>query len=402
MFWLLGCSRIHRLGIRMSKKVIIFGTGILGKTAYKYFEKRYNIACFLDNDVKKWNQLLFGKPIMNPEILKEEKDVMVVVPGGIHKEEMCEQVYSYGIKEVILLNFEEKIYTPYIQKDEEEGENEFVIQFKGGLGNQLFQYAFMRYLIIKEKKKCSIDLSYYIYPHVMKYMLQDVFKKVTVKRCNPYIREKYLSDEELCYCEGYDVGSAFECFMAADIKKVGYGYLTGYYQSASFPEAIKDTLKRELLFPEVDDAGMKKYLELLKEKNTVSIHIRRGDYLSETNNAIYGNICNEEYYLRAMEYILQSVENPIFVLFSDDIEWVKKNCSIKNAIYIESKEFQNYSDWYDMYLMSMCRHNVIANSTFSWWGAWLNDYEEKIVIAPKKWFNQKTLLDICPTDWIRL
>ena len=89
-------------------------------------------------------------------------------------------------------------------------------------------------------------------------------------------------------------------------------------------------------------------------------------------------------------------------MFSDDIEWVKKNYGMQNVIYVEPKKFQKFNDWYDMYLMSMCKHNIIANSTFSWWGAWLNNHEKKIVIAPQKWFAQDALLDICPVDWVRL
>lgn len=384
------------------KKVVIFGAGHLGEVTYEYFKNRYEIAYFLDNDAKKWNGLFCGKTILNPEVLKGEKDVMVIVPDGVHKDEICMQLYSYGIREVLLLNFSEKIYTPYISLEEESAKKEFIVQFCGGLGNQLFQYAFMRYLMLKEGKRCSVDMSYYMYPQVMKYTLQEVFSNVVVKRCNPYNREKYLLDIKMCYREKYHAKSAFDCYKSADIRKGDCGYLTGYYQSASFSEAIKDTLRKELLFGEVADSGIKKYIKILNENNSVSMHIRRGDYFSEANKDIYGSVCDKEYYIRAMKYISQVIDNPLFVLFSDDIEWVKKNYGMQNVIYVEPKKFQKFNDWYDMYLMSMCKHNIIANSTFSWWGAWLNNHEKKIVIAPQKWFAQDALLDICPVDWVRL
>ena len=96
------------------------------------------------------------------------------------------------------------------------------------------------------------------------------------------------------------------------------------------------------------------------------------------------------------------VGNCKFIFFSNDMEWVKRNYNIENAIYVNSTLFDNYQDWYDMYLMSMCKHNIIANSTFSWWGAWLNSNKEKIVIAPNKWVNLCDYKDIYPDDWIKM
>lgn len=384
------------------KKVIIFGVGQLGKIAYEYYCKRYDISYFVDNNQKNWNTYIYDLPVFNPEILKNEKDLMVIVPDGTYKGEMCRQLYLYGIKEILIMEFSEKIYTPYEEKHIHEPKEEFIISFKGGLGNQLFQYAFMRYLVLKEGKNCSADLSYYIYPNVMEYVLDKSFADISVARCNPYLRESYIVDKEYYYKEPDFVKSAYDSFLQSNITKKGCGYLEGCFQSSFYPENIKDILYKELIFEKITDKGVEKYLSLFEKKNTVSIHIRRGDYLTKENIMVFGNICTEKYYKKAMEYMKTQVDNPIYIFFSNDKEWVKNNYNMDNAIYINEDDFENYKDWYDMYLMSMCKHNIIANSTFSWWGAWLNRNSQKIVIAPQNWFHQEAVVDICPREWIRI
>ena len=117
---------------------------------------------------------------------------------------------------------------------------------------------------------------------------------------------------------------------------------------------------------------------------------------------MYGNICTNEYYLRAIAYMREKIENPTFFFISDDIEWVAKQNLVKDGIYIRADSFKRYEDWYDIAIMSLAGHNIIANSSFSWWGAWLNQNQQKIVIAPKKWNNLSNYTDICPPDWIRI
>ena len=98
----------------------------------------------------------------------------------------------------------------------------------------------------------------------------------------------------------------------------------------------------------------------------------------------------------------EKVNNCRFYFFSDDIEEIKEHYKMDNAVYVEKAMFDGYEDWYDMYLMSICKHNIIANSTFSWWGAWLNRHEDKIVIAPEKWINSCDYQDIYPKGWMQM
>lgn len=141
--------------------------------------------------------------------------------------------------------------------------------------------------------------------------------------------------------------------------------------------------------------------EKIKDQITVSVHIRRGDYL-QGNNLNYHGICGMDYYQNAIEYLQKKEKNLTFVFFSDDIERVKENFAMGSAYFVDRNVGKDA--WQDMQLMSLCKHNIIANSSFSWRGAWLNANPEKIVIAPKHWFANPELTDqdIVPESWIRL
>jgi hypothetical protein len=144
----------------------------------------------------------------------------------------------------------------------------------------------------------------------------------------------------------------------------------------------------------------KKTLSRLESSNAVSLHIRRGDYVDDVKNK-YLLTFGLEYYNEAVSYIKQTVVDPVFYIFSDDIDWAKNNLKIGEAIFVSSPDIKDYEE---LVLMSKCKHNIIANSSFSFWGAWLNQNFNKIVIAPKKWSNKfvKQYSNIAPPDWIRL
>ena len=143
--------------------------------------------------------------------------------------------------------------------------------------------------------------------------------------------------------------------------------------------------------------------EEIKQLNSVSIHVRRTDYISNIPANNYHGTCNETYYIEAMKIIGKKISNPHFYIFSDEPEWFKAN--IKTNFQVTFVEHnKNEKSFEDMYLMSLCKHNIIANSSFSWWGAWLNSNENKQVIAPANWFQDKTknTKDLLPETWIKL
>ena len=176
-------------------------------------------------------------------------------------------------------------------------------------------------------------------------------------------------------------------------------YLAGYWQSEKYFSFIEEKIKAEFTFKiEIDDIN-KKYLEEMNKVESISLHVRRGDYLSSPSL----NVCTEKYYENAITYFRERIENPIFFVFSNDIEWCRQNINGKDIKYINvNKGERSYND---MRLMSACKHNIIANSSFSWWGAWLNSNAQKIIVAPNKWINNSKNVsesDIIPEKWKKI
>jgi hypothetical protein len=134
------------------------------------------------------------------------------------------------------------------------------------------------------------------------------------------------------------------------------------------------------------------------------VHIRRGDYLLNPETQKIHGVCSLSYYFEAIALLEKEFENINYFIFSDDINWVKENLHVTNAVYIESEEERIAHE--DIYLMSLASHNIIANSSFSWWGAWLNQYEHKMVIAPKRWFADEVMYqqshDIVCESWVKI
>ena len=180
------------------------------------------------------------------------------------------------------------------------------------------------------------------------------------------------------------------------------GYFSGYWQSYKYTEPVKKELREKFQFREIDDKKIREIVQQMTINNTVSLHIRAGDYLSPQNAAIFGGICTLEYYCTAIEFMVKKINNPLFFVFSNDINWCKENIPLSNVVWMDEKILSTHEDWVEMYLMSCCKHNIIANSSFSWWAAWLNENSEKIVIAPKKWLQTVENEEICPQEWIRI
>ena len=184
-------------------------------------------------------------------------------------------------------------------------------------------------------------------------------------------------------------------------------YFEGFFQSEKYFSSISERVKSSFTFKgRLNDTSQKIATILDKQKNTVSIHIRRGDYVNlKSTNDLHGT-CSINYYLQAISLLKSKLENPYFYFFSDDSDWVKENLlhHLENTVLIENNIAEN--SWQDMALMSKCKHHIIANSSFSWWGAWLNPDKEKIIIAPQNWFNINDeyfdARDIIPQHWIKL
>jgi len=290
-----------------------------------------------------------------------------------------------------------------------------IIDVNGGLGNQMFQYAFGRSLAIHFDTDLKLDLTSFQTYELREFQLDKFnvsYSKATDKDKNKYKinlklikylkylikRSKVLRNIKFGKTYFEKQGFAFD----SNVFTSNCIYFIGYWQSFKYLENIRDILLKDFTLKyEMNDLNTN-MLSLINETNSISLHIRRGDYIlnSHTNN-IHGT-CSLDYYHKAIELTSQKVDNPVYYLFSDDIEWVKEN--LKNKFPTHYIDFNNDTPERDIILMSKCKHNIIANSSFSWWGAWLNNYSNKIIIAPKKWVNNNNIntVDLIPKDWKRL
>lgn len=177
-------------------------------------------------------------------------------------------------------------------------------------------------------------------------------------------------------------------------------YLKGYWQSEKYFEAHAATLRADFSFKSPLTGQNSVLAGNIRNLNAISLHVRRGDYVKNPATAAIHGLCSLDYYNAAIQHVLRRVDNPVFFIFSDDMPWVKKNLALAAPTHHVEHNAQAY---HDMHLMSLCKHHVIANSSFSWWGAWLNPSPHKIVVAPKQWFAvSRRTEDLLPPAWVAL
>jgi hypothetical protein len=293
-----------------------------------------------------------------------------------------------------------------------------VISLHGGLGNQMFQYAFGRSIALKHNTNLLFDLSNFNNKkkNTTRRKLELEIFDLSAREATDYeIKSnkplfwrllntlKYRLGFKRVQSSNYFFENGLN-FNPAINKISNKCYISGYWQSYKYFQNIENIIKDNFRFPILEDAKNKKIIKEIQSSNSVSIHLRRGDFLNVNTHSIHGT-CSLEYYQGAISYIENKITNPIFFIFSDDIEWVKSNFNFEAQIHFVYGNIGNKS-YIDMQLMSQCKHNIIANSSFSWWGAWLNQNYEKIVLAPNRWFAsdhlQRQSQNIIPENWIRL
>ncbi len=278
-----------------------------------------------------------------------------------------------------------------------------LIKMTGGLGNQMFIYAF--YLQMKKRyPKVRIDLSDMMHYHVhYGYELHRVFGLPHTEFCISQPLKKVA--EFLFFKKIYERKQA-PGSMEAFEKKYCWPllYFKGFYQSEHFFADVRDEVRKAFAF----DAGKvnARTAALLRridgDAHAVSLHVRRGDYLQPRHWAALGSICEPAYYRNALAEMERRMDRPSYYVFSDDTDWARENIPLPGAIYVDWN--QGEESWQDMMLMSRCRHHIICNSTFSWWGAWLDPREDKTVIAPDRWSRHRktTATCICPAGWVKV
>lgn len=278
-----------------------------------------------------------------------------------------------------------------------------IVFIHSGLGNQMFQYAFYlarKHLnpytqsnmgLLKNRKVHNgfelenifgIKIAHY---HIHTFLLRAMYHSKLIAKILTAIGIKEITDRS----------------YHSKNNKTLVKYFSGYWQTEKHFVHIKKEIQEVFKFPTKRlNEESKKIVQMITQNNSISIHIRRGDYTLPQFAGIYGNICTLDYYNKAIQKIIETVDNPMFFIFSDDIEWVKQNLKIPNPIFVNCNKGSD--SWQDMYLMSICKHNITANSTFSWWGAWLNTNPSKKVFCPPKFDNVNASPDIFPENWIKI
>lgn len=294
-----------------------------------------------------------------------------------------------------------------------------IVRLTGGLGNQMFQYAAARRLAYVNAAPLKLDLSWFanIPPgdthrqyelHVFSSM-QDIASPGEVmslrgieigrwpKMVKRLVKTTGLFQNQTCIREKH------YHFDPEILRLRGDVYLDGYWQCEKYFEDVAETIRKDFTLRTAPDPINSEIGEVIQNSEAVSIHIRRGDYVSNAAICQYHGSSSLDYYRAAIAELKARVPNPRFFVFSDEPAWVKEN--LRSDVPMSYLDHNGADRAYeDLRLMSLCRHHIIANSSFSWWAAWLGDHPEKIVIAPQKWFNREDINtdDLIPEEWIRL
>lgn len=284
----------------------------------------------------------------------------------------------------------------------------YVVRIWEGLGNQMFQYAMAKAIEYRTGQKVYLDINHsfkesfaWENKHVDRDYMLDNFR-ITLKpypvenipafsflsQKNTWDKIKFYMSTKLKWPIGF-LQDEDTRFHDEFFRKRGSYYVFGWFQQEAYFKDIRNILLKEFR-PKEKIAVPSELLRILKNENTVSIHVRRGDYLK------WGNACDTLYYSRAVEYMNNRVDKPVYLVFSDDMEWVRNNLSLQGEV-VEISANYHFKDYEELLIMSRCRHQIISNSTFSWWAAWLNQNDKKQVVAPSKWFQSQK--NIVPTEW---
>lgn len=266
-----------------------------------------------------------------------------------------------------------------------------IMTYKHGLGNQMFQYALQRSLEKKGKIVKSNTMLYDQNFNMRKFELTSVFENIKLNPapyCNYMTYNEDLSNSSIFMPDVFDIDDTSTSCV-----------LNGFFQTEKYFSDIREDLLQQFKF-NIADKFLNEIVNSIKNNNrpVVSIHVRRTDYVG----SFLHDICTENYYKNAINEIYNRLgtKDIEFVVFSDDIEYCKR--LFPDFICVDKSQFDEYKDWYDMYLMSCCHHNIISNSTFAWWGAWLNQNKNKLVIAPNKWLRGLPTSDVWCEDWIKV
>jgi len=294
-----------------------------------------------------------------------------------------------------------------------------IVSIFGGLGNQMFQYACGKALAAKLGVELKLDISFLADKlerenftvrdyELNVFKINDGFVELSeVRKFIPDLwnctKPDLLKYKLLRFFNGNHYYFEKQKFRfephIEQLKDNSYVY--GYFQTEKYFSNVKDDLLQSFTLKSEPDEQNQRLIAKMGAETAVSIHIRRGDYLNSPFNLL-----ELAYYQKAIELIKQQVENPKFYLFTNDYDWALQNFDVLEIDKTIVVHNQAENSFMDMILMSQCKHNICANSSFSWWGAWLNQYPKKIIIAPKQWYKSlkynANTSDLIPAGWLQI
>jgi len=277
------------------------------------------------------------------------------------------------------------------------------IKLTGGLGNQMFQFATGFAIAKKNNVRLSLDLNYINRRQLFNgFELEKVFNIYSkVSFLNKALSFQSINFKEILNkidVTFYNFKEPHFHYTSKILDIPKHSFLDGYWQSELYFKDYSKEIKKIFNFSDKLDEQNELISNDINQSNSISIHIRRGDFLLKRNDNHYMNL--KEYYLKAINESSKFFKNPKYFIFTDDPSWVTDNFVLDHSYFIVAVN-QGTKSFYDMHLMSLCKSNIIANSSFSWWGAWLNSRKDKIIYAPKNWFKDKSIStdDLIPNSW---
>lgn len=291
-----------------------------------------------------------------------------------------------------------------------------IVRLNGGMGNQMFQYAVGRALSVKNNLPLGLDLTFLldrtpIQNFTFRNYDLDIFNiqaSVVQREDIPFLYRKYSLGIFMRYIDylrrkliNTPGKEKKRCYFDPTIMTSGPNiYLEGWWQSYKYFIGIEDTIRKDFTLKNPLPLNIKNLMEIIKKENSLCIHVRRGDYIGNTNHEVVG----KEYYNAGIEKIKSLRKIDKIYVFSDDIKWCEENIKFEFPTMFVGEKYAGEKGEGHLFLMKSCKNFLIPNSSFSWWAAWLSNSKDKIVVVPKQWFSDKNINsdDLIPKEWIRI
>jgi hypothetical protein len=295
-----------------------------------------------------------------------------------------------------------------------------IVRLLGGLGNQMFQYAAGRALSVRHNTTLKLDLTRLLdHSPRENYVHRDYALGIF------NIRESFATPQEIAHRVG-NYSNPVQRWLFKARRKIGMTpkylteipyqftssflrapadcYLDGYWQNEKYFKEIESTIRREFSFKESLSEDSKPLADQIQTSNSICLHVRRGDLVAHPIANQFHGVCGVEYFAQAIAMIANQVARPRFFIFSDDIEWCQRELKLSYPWEIVSNQFAMPTLSQHFQLMTLCKHFIISNSSYSWWGAWLSGNPNKIVIAPRQWIARTDMdtSDVTPSGWLRI